>query len=149
MSPCVHSAVRIVGTMMVLSIVAWMPTALAQADDVAASPDAKMILPVAGTWIGPIDAGPDGSGTLTLTILQNGRKLTGSFTTDISGGHGGPLKGSVSGDVVKADLTDTQGQGHCKVKTMETVSGSNMAGVLLIHGGKHCKGTGTLNLTLQ
>jgi hypothetical protein len=46
-------------------------------------------------------------------------------------------------------LTDTQGQGHCKVKTMETVSGSNMAGVLLIHGSKHCKGTGTLNLTKQ
>jgi hypothetical protein len=149
MNLCVRSAVRIVGTMMVLLLVAWAPTAFAQADDVAASPDAKMILPVAGTWIGPINAGPDGSGTLTLTIMQNGKKLDGSFSSDINGGVGGSLKGNVAGDVVKVDLTDTMGSHHCKVSSMATVSGSDMSGMFMVRGGKHCHGSGTINLTKQ
>ena len=149
MNLCVRSAVRIVGIMMLLSVVAWAPSAFAQADDVAASPDAQMILPVAGTWTGSIKTDQDGSGDLTLTINQNKKKLTGSFTTDISGGHSGPLKGNVSGDVVKINMVDTQGQNHCKVKIMATVSGSDMSGAVLVHGGSHCKGTGTIALTLQ
>jgi hypothetical protein len=55
MNLCVRSAVRIVGIMTILSLVAWAPVAFAQADDVAASPDAQMILPVAGTWTGTIE----------------------------------------------------------------------------------------------
>ena len=149
MNLCVRSAVRFVGIMMLLSVVAWAPSAFAQAAEVAASPDSQMILPVAGTWTGTIDAGPDGSGDLTLTISQSKKKLTGGFTTDLSGGHSGPLKGNVSGDVVKINLVDTQGQNHCKVMIMATVSGSDMSGAGLVHGGSHCKGTNTIALTLQ
>jgi hypothetical protein len=135
--------------MLLLSVVAWAPSAFAQADDVAASPDTKMILPVAGTWMGTIDAGPDGSGTLTFTITQNGKKLGGSFSSNINGGAGGPLKGNVAGDVVKVNLTDTVGPHHCKVNSTATVSGSDMSGVFMVHGSKHCKGRGTIDLTLQ
>ena len=95
--------------MMLLSVVARAPLAFAQADDVAASPETQMILPVAGTWTGSINTDQDGNGTLTLTINQNKKKLTGNFTTDISGGHSGPLKGNVSGDVVKINMVDTEG----------------------------------------
>lgn len=148
MNPCVRFAVRIVGIIIIVSMFAWAPTAFAQADDVAASPDAQMILPVAGTWTGSINTDQDGSGDLTLTINQNKKKLTGNFTTDISGGHSGPLKGNVSGDVVKINMVDTEGGNNCKVKIMATVSGSEMSGAVLVHGGRHCKGTGTIALTL-
>lgn len=148
MNPCVRFAVRIVGIIIIVSMFAWAPTAFAQADDVATSPDAKPILPVAGTWTGSINTDQDGSGDLTLTINQNKKKLTGNFTTDISGGHSGPLKGNVSGDVVKINMVDTEGGNHCKVKIMATVSGSEMSGAVLVHGGRHCKGTGTIALTL-
>jgi hypothetical protein len=86
---------------------------------------------------------------LTFTISQNGKKLGGSFSSDIGGGAGGPLKGNVAGDVVKLKLADTVGPHHCKVNSTATVSGSDMAGVFMVHGGKHCKGRGTIDLTLQ
>ena len=149
MNLCVRSAVRTFGIMMLLSVVAWAPTAFAQADDVATSPDTKPILPVAGTWTGPIDGGQDGIGTLILTISQDMKKLTGAFQTDLIIGQSGPFKGKISGDVVKLNMLDTERVHGCKFKVTATVSGSDMAGVFMVHGGKHCKGRGTIDLTLQ
>jgi hypothetical protein len=137
------------GIVTMLSLAAWAPAAFAQDAEVASSPDVKEILQVAGTWTGSIDTDQDGSGTLTLTIAQDKKKLSGDFTTDISGGHSGPLTGKVAGDHVNLKLVDTGGGDNCKVKIMATVSGSDMSGVLLVHGGKHCKGKGTVDLALQ
>ena len=76
-----------------------------------AEPETKSPPNVAGTYSGTIDDHQDGSGPMTMTINQNGKKLTGNFTTFF---NSGTIKGSVS----------TTGKVHARLKVGGTCGAS-------------------------
>ena len=76
----------------------------ALSSDVSSSaPDLKTPPPdVAGPWCGEIDDNALGSGTITLSIIQKGSHLGGTWSDDLGGS--GKLTGKIKGTAITAKL---------------------------------------------
>lgn len=93
--------------------------ALAACGGDSTSPSASL----AGNWSGTIVSRTAGSGTVTMTMLQSGSSLSGTWNTTFSNSsynNSGTLSGSVSGSQIAASLTSS----------VPTACGSNIAGAL-------------------
>lgn len=95
---------------------------------VAQAQDAK----VAGTW-DLSSPGRDGSvRTQTLTLQQDGNKLTGT----VKGARGGdaPVTGSVTGNNIAFTVTRSTPNGDFKIDYTGTVDGDSMKGTFTVMG---------------
>jgi hypothetical protein len=81
----------------------FLPTPL-ESSPIPPPPTAPAATPFTGTWNGP---DPDDGSTMTLTLVQSGNSLTGTYSDTYTGGIAPPgFEGTVSGTV----LSSTTGQ---------------------------------------
>ncbi|HKN01594.1 MAG TPA: hypothetical protein VJX23_13845 [Candidatus Binataceae bacterium] len=115
--------------------------------------------PVFGTWTGTdtyVDGGGQGSGSMTLDLTQNVRKIRGTFSLTTSGDE--TATGSVTGKITNTGriikgpatliLTFHQTNGHhCTAAVVATIE---MSGTFLFKGNKtNCSAKGTFDLQKQ
>jgi hypothetical protein len=77
-----------------------------------------------GTWLLSVET-PAGSGTSTLTLLQKGESLSGTYKGELGEA---PVSGTVKGDDIEMQFTlDVQGQ-RIAVKYTGKIDGASMSG---------------------
>jgi hypothetical protein len=131
----------------------------AQDADDSSSPAAtntSTVVQVAGTWTGMDTQDGSSPGAMTMVLTQNQKSLGGTFS--LTTGNETPvgnLMGVISKDNLKLTFVTTGGTNHrCTASVLATVDTTamppTMAGTFLVKNrGKHCKGKGTFDLTLQ
>jgi hypothetical protein len=122
----------------------------------AEATNTSTIVQVAGTWTGMDTQDGSSPGPMTMVLTQNQKSLGGTFSpTDDKGTPVGNLMGVISKDDLKITFITTGGANHlCTASVLATVDTTvtpqTMAGTFLVkRRGKHCKGKGTFDLTLQ
>ncbi len=92
---------------------------------------------VAGTYAGTIDDSAGGQGTLSLTVEQNGKQITGVWSTAYSEpgfeGLSGTLTGTVSKTGIRATLKSTIRR--CHYLAIATIASTSFQGTFT---GIHC-----------
>jgi len=87
---------------------------------------------VAGKWTMTTDGGRRGPQTATLTLTQDGSKITGTMT----GGRGDtPLTGTLDGNKITFSVTRTTPNGDVTNTYTGTVDGDSMKGT--VHMGQN------------
>ncbi|MFZ2062552.1 MAG: hypothetical protein WAU82_16195 [Candidatus Binatus sp.] len=110
---------------------------------------------VAGTWTGTDTQDGGSPGAAMLLLTQSGKIIGGTFSLSTDGDTPtGPVTGKISKDDLKLTFHATSGTNHpCTANVLATVDPDamppTMEGTFLVKGGKHCKGKGTFDLTLQ
>jgi hypothetical protein len=111
-------------------LLAALCLAIAGMITVAAAQDAQ----VAGTWTFSMVAAAGGGGggrggPQTLTLTQDGQKLTGT----LHGGRGdSPVTGTISGNNITLSVTRQTQNGEMKIDYTGTVSGDSMKGTVMM-----------------
>jgi hypothetical protein len=125
-------------------------------DSSSAEANTSTVVQVAGTWTGMDTQDGSSPGPMTMVLTQNQKSLGGTFS--LTGGNETPvgnLMGVISKDNLKLTFVTTGGTSHrCTASVLATVDTTamppTMAGTFLVKNrGKHCKGKGTFDLTLQ
>lgn len=141
-------------------LLAMLCLTAAQAQDADDSSSAETrntsIVQVAGTWTGTDTQDGSSPGPMTMVLTQNQKSLRGTFSvTSDNETPAGNLMGVISKDNLKITFVTTSGTNHrCTASVLATVDTTamppTMAGTFLVKSkGKHCKGKGTFDLTLQ
>jgi hypothetical protein len=111
-------------------LLAALCLAIAGMITVAAAQDAQ----VAGTWTFSMVAAAGGGGggrggPQTLTLTQDGQKLTGT----LHGGRGdSPVTGTITGNNITLSVTRQTQNGEMKIDYTGTVSGDSMKGTVMM-----------------
>ena len=105
---------------------------------------------VAGTFRGTIQDSVAGTGTLTITLAQNGSDLTGTYQATFanpSNNGGGTVRGEVDGNAVTL-TTSPSVPTACPFNATATVNGGQISGT---YAAFNCTvaASGTVNLTRQ
>jgi hypothetical protein len=105
---------------------------------------------VAGNWSGTISSNVVGNGTLTMTLLQSGTALSGTWSTtyaNSSNNNSGSLAGSVNGAQLGATLTPSV-PSTCPYNAAGTLSGTTISGT---YAAFNCTvaASGTFTITKQ
>jgi hypothetical protein len=102
--------------------------AIAAMVGVAAAQDAQ----VAGVWTLSAPGRGGNMQNSTLTLKQDGQKLTGT----LAGGRGGdaPLTGTITGNSIAFSVTRSTQNGDIKIDYTGTVSGDSMKGSVNMRG---------------
>ena len=81
---------------------------------------------VAGTWTLKVET-QAGTGTPTLVLVQDGEKLTGTYT----GRFGkSPITGTIKGNALEFSFTASGPMGSAEVSYSATVDGDNVSGTM-------------------
>ncbi len=81
---------------------------------------------VAGTWSLKVET-QAGTGTPTLVLVQDGEKLTGTYT----GRFGkSPITGTIKGNALEFSFTAAGPMGSAEVSYSGTVDGANVSGTM-------------------
>jgi hypothetical protein len=122
----------------------------------AEATNTSTIVQVAGTWTGMDTQDGSSPGPMMMVLTQNQKSLRGTFSvTSDNETPAGNLMGVISKDNLKITFVTTSGTNHrCTASVLATVDTTamppTMAGTFLVKNrGKHCKGKGTFDLTLQ
>jgi hypothetical protein len=83
---------------------------------------------VSGVWAFQIDLGGGTSGTPTVTLKQDGEKLTGTYSSQVIGEH--QFTGTIKGNELKFGFDADFGGSPVKVSYTGTVSGESMKGTV-------------------
>jgi hypothetical protein len=107
-----------------VALLAVLCFAIAGMVGIAAAQDAQ----VAGVWTLSSQGRGGNMQNSTLTLKQDGQKLTGT----LAGGRGGdaPLTGTISGNNITFSVTRTTQNGDITIQYTGTVSGDSMKGSL-------------------
>jgi hypothetical protein len=103
---------------------------------------------LSGTFRGTIQDSLAGTGTLTVTLVQNDSTVTGTFQTSFPEGNGGgSLSGTGDGDTFTLVLTPSQPFG-CPLNVTGTIDGDAIQGT---YAAFNCNvvETGSFTLTRQ
>lgn len=102
-----------------IALIALFVSVSAHAADVTATS-------VAGTWNLKVET-QAGTGTPTLVLVQDGEKLTGTYT----GRFGkSPITGTIKGNVLEFSFTAAGPMGSAEVGYSGTVDGANVSGTM-------------------
>ena len=81
-----------------------------------------------GQWTGTIQDSLGGPGTISASIAQSGRNLTGTWSATFnSGNSGGSLTGVVTGNSVVVELEPSNRE-NCPFRLVANRSGNTMSG---------------------
>jgi hypothetical protein len=123
-------------------------TAWAQDDeaaDAAADSQPPTVPDVGGTYSGSLDDHRKGNGTISATIDQSGKLLSGTWSSDLKAG--GKLTGKVN---ASSDVTMTlklHGKAGCSLDAKGTFENGNEISMVFVAVGCHHSDHGTIDMT--
>jgi hypothetical protein len=128
--------------------VAWAQSWDDQGDDAALDSEAPTAPDVSGSYSGQIEDHRKGSGSISATIAQTGKDLSGTWSSDIKGsGVEGKLTGTVNSKGDVALTLKIHGKGGCSLDAKGTFEGGDEISAVYVANGCHHSDHGTIDMT--